>query len=155
MSTRKLGVALGAAVLLLGMPTSYALAGAEDRPDKPDKPAHQCEDGIDNDGAGDGIDYPNDPDCGSPRDNSEAPEEPGGEEPGGGLPGLPGLPELPPGGGELPTLPELPPGGGELPTLPELPPGGGELPTLPELPAPPSPEDLVATVEGLLPDPPA
>jgi hypothetical protein len=141
-------------VLLLGSP-AWALAGPERGPDKP---PHQCEDGIDNDGdtlADYEEDGSGDPDCGSPRDNSEgpddAPEEPGGETPEPpSLPGLPELPSLPP---ELP----VPPGGGELPELP-VPPGGGEPPALPEPPAgPPSAEQIEAVVTevlGQLPAPP-
>lgn len=136
MSNRKIATALGAAVLLLGAPASYALA--TERPDRPGKPDKQkeCSDGVDNDGQP-GVDYADDgsgdPDCGSPNDNSEAAEP--GEDPGGGTPGLPALP---------PELPGLPP---ELPTLPELP--GGGAPALPALPAP-DPAAVEALVQDVL-----
>ena len=154
--SKRTTTALGIAVLLLGTPASYALAG-QGEGGKPAKAPHQCSDTVDNDA--DGLSDADDPDCGSPNDNSEGPDdaqEPGGEEP--GTPGLPELPALPPGGG---GLPELPGGGGlpseppALPELPALPPGGGGLPSEP--PALPGFPPALPEVPGLpgIPPPPA
>lgn len=106
MSTRKLGVALGAAVLLLGTPMSFALAGQGGEGkggDKPEKALHECEDGEDNDTDG-LIDFAGgDSDCGSPRDNSEGPDD---------VEETPEQPGLPP---ELQAVIDELTGGGEPP----------------------------------------
>lgn len=171
MDVRKLGIALGTGVLLLGMPTSYALAGPGGN-GKPDKAPHECEDGIDNDGDG-AADFGADADCGSERDNSEAPEAP--EEPGGGTPGGE-LPALPPElqavvdevagalGGEEDPGEEEPPGGEEPPAEePGVPAevqavideliGGGAPPAPPVDPA--EVEKAVADLLAQVPPPPA
>ena len=167
MSTRKIATALGTAVLLLGGPATYALAG-QDGPGRPDNPGglHECEDGVDNDG-GDGADFGTDPDCESPRDNSEGPEE--AETPGG--PGTVIGPVNEVLGTVKDTLfPEEEPPAEEPPAEE---PGEGEPPAeedplapvlavveevVGQLPPPPTQEELEATVAevvGQLPAPPA
>lgn len=152
MSTRKLGISLGAAVLLLGMPTSYALAGQGEG--KPDKAPHQCEDGVDNDNDG-SADFGADTDCGSARDNSEGPDEDETEEPGTGTPELPALPP------ELQAVVDQVTGaltgGGEDPGEEEPPtdeePGEGDPPAgPPALPVDPTtlPGEIQGAVEALL-----
>lgn len=71
MRSLKLAVAVAMAALL----AFPAAATADPPPDRPAK-VKECSDGIDNDEDG-AVDFGADADCGSQKDNSERPEEPG------------------------------------------------------------------------------